>query len=313
MKMKKCCLRKGQTNKYFGKMIISFIWIVFYLSVSSAQNQNNFGYLQLNLGDKYDYYRIKYPPDYFSNFTDSIQLGDYEFSSFINDTVRIDGKKYFIITNFIWDAKGDTIRIDTEGNLLFRFHGVETMLFKFSGKENETWEIGSINFGLDSKGNILKLPIATMSNCLKFIVGASKYPIYYFAPLFGRVVLCNNKGNIALGKAVINGIEYRGVTSIKKNIDNINSKNFKLFPCYPNPFNPETVIRFELSKCGMIIIYIYNVTGKMVREISNYYYSPGKYEVKWDGRDNNGNRLSTGVYIYHIGNYGISEKMLLIK
>jgi hypothetical protein len=101
--------------------------------------------------------------------------------------------------------------------------------------------------------------------------------------------------------------------------DNLNSDSnpysFKVFPNYPNPFNPVTTIQYYLPKSVNVHISIYNSLGQMLRIIENSYQHAGSHKVKWDGRDNQNISLSSGVYICHLqlGSIKESIKLLLLK
>jgi len=66
---------------------------------------------------------------------------------------------------------------------------------------------------------------------------------------------------------------------------------------YPNPFNPETTIEYTTTKEGQINLAILNILGREVRKLVDEYHGPGYYAVKWDGKDNAGNKVSTGIYL----------------
>jgi parallel beta-helix repeat protein len=89
---------------------------------------------------------------------------------------------------------------------------------------------------------------------------------------------------------------------------------------YPNPFNPETWIPYQLHESSEVVIRIYNVSGELVREFSLGYKSAGIYtnqdrSAYWDGRNEAGERVSSGVYFYNIqaGNYNAIMKMVISK
>ncbi|MBN2093428.1 T9SS type A sorting domain-containing protein, partial [candidate division KSB1 bacterium] len=84
---------------------------------------------------------------------------------------------------------------------------------------------------------------------------------------------------------------------------------------YPNPFNPVTTIKFSLAQAGMTELTIYNVMGQPVRTLLNREMQAGLHEMNWDGRDEQGEMLSGGVYFYQIKTRGYSEtrKMVLLK
>jgi photosystem II stability/assembly factor-like uncharacterized protein len=84
---------------------------------------------------------------------------------------------------------------------------------------------------------------------------------------------------------------------------------------YPNPFNPETRIRYQLAKPDRVALKIYNMLGQEVRTLVNEFKSAGSFDVLWDGKDNSGQRMPNGVYLYRIETDGLvqSKKMLLLQ
>ena len=84
---------------------------------------------------------------------------------------------------------------------------------------------------------------------------------------------------------------------------------------YPNPFNPTTSINFALPEANTVALTIYNALGQEVRTLKTDYLSAGNYSVTWDGLDNSGNMITSGVYIYTMtaGNHNFSKKMLMLK
>jgi hypothetical protein len=92
---------------------------------------------------------------------------------------------------------------------------------------------------------------------------------------------------------------------------------FALKQNYPNPFNPSTTIAFSIpeSHRGAVSLRIYNMLGAVVRELLSGDLAPGHYTKVWDGLDNAGQRLASGLYIYQLraGNFSASRKLLLMK
>jgi hypothetical protein len=85
----------------------------------------------------------------------------------------------------------------------------------------------------------------------------------------------------------------------------------------PNPFNPATTIRFMVPAGGPqpYSLRIYDVRGALVRELGNGQISSGTHNVRWDGRDDRGAGVSSGVYLYRItvGSENLTGKMALLK
>jgi hypothetical protein len=90
---------------------------------------------------------------------------------------------------------------------------------------------------------------------------------------------------------------------------------FELKQNYPNPFNPSTVISFQLPQNEVVNLEIYNTLGQKVRTLLNETQEAGQYEIVWDGKNNSGNELSSGVYLYRLtaGNYVKVMKMMLVR
>jgi beta-glucanase (GH16 family) len=89
-----------------------------------------------------------------------------------------------------------------------------------------------------------------------------------------------------------------------------------LHPCFPNPFNPVTTISFDLYESASVNLAIYDVAGKLVRElITGEAKDAGRHEVIWNGRDDSGRIASAGIYLYKLDADGYSEtrRMALIK
>ena len=82
-------------------------------------------------------------------------------------------------------------------------------------------------------------------------------------------------------------------------------KEFALSQNYPNPFNPTTVIEYALPKASQVRIQIYNILGQKVRELVDEHQEPGYKIIRWDGKDDSGVEVSSGVYFYRIaaGNF----------
>lgn len=93
-------------------------------------------------------------------------------------------------------------------------------------------------------------------------------------------------------------------------------ETFTLHQNYPNPFNPSTTIGFDVPNINTLVkLEIYNILGQKVKTLVNDVYAAGRYSVKWDGTNDAGVQVSTGVYIYRVqaGNVVQSKKLTFIK
>lgn len=85
---------------------------------------------------------------------------------------------------------------------------------------------------------------------------------------------------------------------------------------YPNPFNPTTEIRFSIPKESYIAIKIFDVIGREVTTLLNEQRSAGTYKIVWNGKNNSGNEVSSGIYFYHFqadDKFSQTNKMLFLK
>jgi hypothetical protein len=92
-------------------------------------------------------------------------------------------------------------------------------------------------------------------------------------------------------------------------------RQFSLKQNYPNPFNPETTIRYQLAEPGLVRLEIFNLRGQQIRTLVNERRSAGAYSVKWDGRDDSGRSVASGVFLYRLnaGESTESRKLVLIR
>ncbi|MCD6161598.1 MAG: T9SS type A sorting domain-containing protein [candidate division Zixibacteria bacterium] len=121
------------------------------------------------------------------------------------------------------------------------------------------------------------------------------YHSYYY-----RISAIDNQDNISEYSEQI-GVIFTGFDDFN---DTIIPRMAVLHQNYPNPFNQNTIIRYYLPNVGYqpaeVELYIYDILGRQVRQLVNERRYPGEYEVIWDGRDDNGQSLSSGVYFYRM-------------
>jgi hypothetical protein len=114
--------------------------------------------------------------------------------------------------------------------------------------------------------------------------------------------------NLGIG----NGIELVRVNTTSDVNDNVlQVSGFKLYPNYPNPFNPSTQIKFSIAKNASVDLFVYDITGKRVSTLLNNEFKPaGEYEITFNAAG-----LSSGVYYCQVkvGNNSLTQKMILIK
>jgi hypothetical protein len=89
----------------------------------------------------------------------------------------------------------------------------------------------------------------------------------------------------------------------------------KLGNNYPNPFNPETTINYSLKDNAAIKLEVFDIKGRMIKKLVDGRQNAGVYSVIWNGIDENGHQVSSGIYFYRItaGSYRATKKMILMK
>jgi hypothetical protein len=92
-------------------------------------------------------------------------------------------------------------------------------------------------------------------------------------------------------------------------------QEYELAQNYPNPFNPGTMLAFDVPVDGHVNLSVFNVLGQRVRTLTDRDYVAGRYELEWNGRDDNGKLVASGVYFYRLtaGESVLTKKMMLLK
>ena len=93
-------------------------------------------------------------------------------------------------------------------------------------------------------------------------------------------------------------------------------REFALHQNFPNPFNPDTTIKYDLSESADVTLQIYNVLGQVVRTlVASEAQNAGRYQIRWNGMDDRGVSVSSGIYFYRIsaGEFQNVRKLMLLK
>ena len=112
----------------------------------------------------------------------------------------------------------------------------------------------------------------------------------------------------------------RGILMLQQLLEALIPKETSLLPNYPNPFNPETWIPYQLSESAEVTLHIYAVNGRLIRTLALGHQPAGMYQSKsraayWDGRNEVGEPVASGVYFYTLTakDFTATRKMLILK
>ena len=197
----------------------------------------------------------------------------------------------------LWDVETRTLitTIDDVNSLTFSPNGKIMVL-----KNNETPSISLWSTATQA-------PIAT-------IQGIPSTPI--FSPDWSTLASNHRNTIILADMGILNGM----FTAAPAGIHLTPPPMTALLPNYPNPFNPETWIPFRLAEDADVMLTIYDVSGKEVRSLDIGHTKTGVHEsrnkaIYWDGRNDLGENVASGVYFYHLkaGEYSATKRMVILK
>ncbi|MCC7262050.1 MAG: carboxypeptidase regulatory-like domain-containing protein [Candidatus Latescibacteria bacterium] len=122
-------------------------------------------------------------------------------------------------------------------------------------------------------------------------------------------------GSVSIDRDMRWDIDLAGATTAVAEEEATRPQGFTLSPNYPNPFNPTTTIRFSLPQAGEAELAIYNLLGQRVATLVRGVQEAGSHVLQWNGRDDQGRELASGVYFYRLqaGAQVETRKLLLLR
>ena len=202
-----------------------------------------------------------------------------------------------------------TVSFDSKAAYIQNGSGLTAMQFKLAGKDI-------------AKAGLVMGPSAQGMELSYNVVGDTMYVALYNFKNNGIVsdergmLFTLTDGYFKELKELI-GSDAKG-ESVEINVTNdgeIIPKDYQLYQNYPNPFNPNTTIRYALPNPGDVELIIYNILGQKVWDHRVTSQKPGYYEVVWNGKNNYGSPVASGIYIYQLrsGKFFTQKKMSLLK
>lgn len=240
----------------------------------------------------------------------------------VGDSVLSNGHQYFILSQN--DIMGSRY-VRTDSNSVFYLNpytGQEQRVFNLNSQLGDTVRISWGPFATTKLVSIDSMNIfGVRYRVLTFEVEGLLYAVLRFCERFGPMTEWRYSdppppwpewGRELVGCS-INGIQYGhtlDVTQVKAA-----PTSFELYQNYPNPFNPETEISFLIPFRSTVTLRVFDITGKEIRTLIHQIESAGIRTVRWDGRDANGNQVSSGVYLYELtaASTRQAKRMLLLR
>lgn len=117
------------------------------------------------------------------------------------------------------------------------------------------------------------------------------------------------------GIVEIDRITFCEDLSVEELVEFVSKIPIRLLGNYPNPFNPETTISFEIAQPGRTIAEVYNVKGQKVRVLLDEMLGTGSHSIVWDGRNDRNRKVSSGMYLYRVSVNGaeLYSRMIMLK
>ncbi len=151
----------------------------------------------------------------------------------------------------------------------------------------------------------------------KTIFFIENYDTPFYHTTQDRVETCNMKFAAEMTKISLSMLASQNGTDVTVDVKDNTQKisSYQLFSNYPNPFNPSTTIRYRIKNNERVSLKIYNTLGQEIRTLVKAVRTAGEHSVQWDGKDNHGVAVSSGIYIYRLqaGNFVKSNKMTLMR
>jgi hypothetical protein len=294
--------------KTAASFALSLLMWVSFSQVSVAHE-----YYPLALGNEW-FYRAVGLPTGDSTIDGSVRV--------VGDTVLSNGQRYFVLSQD--DIMGGRF-VRTDSTYVFYFNpytGQEQRVFKLNGQIGDTTQISWGPYAIVRVSAIDTLMIlGERLRIITFQVDGLLYAVMRLCERFGPMTEWRYSdppqpwpewGRELVG-CIINGVHYGHTLDVPERTPA--PESFELYQNFPNPFNPETHIAYTLWSRHIVSLRVLDITGKDVRNLVHQVETAGQRTVAWDGRDNFGRSVSSGVYLYELSTPSTRQvkRMLLLK
>ena len=241
----------------------------------------------------------------------------------IKDSI-MNGKRYFFFSNYYrirYDsATSNLLEFDSPGCSIYPY---DKIIDSLASRINDT--LFCVYAGI-----FTRICTDTLNTNIFGFTNVKTKSFHYSGLIESNVTYAMNFGIIARGGidqwgtggwtylrgCKINGIVYGDtILSFIKQISSTIPKKYNLYQNFPNPFNPTSKIKFQITKLSDVKLMVYDVLGREVATLVNEQLRPGTYEVDWNARHSGSSSYPSGVYFYRLSTEDFSavKKMLLIK
>jgi len=296
----------------YKSQIVLFI-IIYQLSQVIASAQINtleyLSYYPLHVGDKWQYKEEIYEPS-----SETIPTVSYPIIEVVGDTTLDNGRHYF--------------NLSRNGSRYYQYQRIDTLklcVYEYSKGACENYEKEILYLKYEPDSTIIQYNCndeyfeispwdTNIINNYHDYLTMQSYDLMKNIGLIGywedEVYPC---GGMRLIAANVGAIQYGKFLNIENN--NYSPNLFLLHQNYPNPFNPETTIQFELPQNTHVRLEIYNLLGQRVTTLLDKHKPAGHHTLKWDGKDQMGNDVASGIYFYKLvaGDFCQIKKMVLTR
>lgn len=227
------------------------------------------------------------------------------------------GNSYFTGTHYYWS--GIVMKFDPDGGILWRKCINSSDLNGYVSRsicldKNFNVVVTGTDYGFDEPYTIIRMfnSVGVQTGTVSLdnyrmnptLIASNQYFFYLISGEYSDIYN-NERISVMCFDTKEDGIDEPAQTP----------EEFSLYPNYPNPFNPQTIIAYDLPEPGKVNLEVYNLRGQKIRTIVNQMQSEGKYYQVWNAEDDDGRKVASGIYFYNlkIGDRFASKKMILIR
>lgn len=301
------------------KNINQIILLIFVLSLIEIESKNygqcfaqEFDLFPLNIGNWYQYEYTFSDSEDWMGYLDYILIDsglvEYEVTDSIvsNDTIAWIITQLSNIERYQWDVNEHSdSSYSIQASDTFKLYESTTgahQLFNNQWSNAPIWRLSSINRFSYSQDTLIAFSDSYGFDSLWFNTNSGLYKRKYYWYYEGI-----NRYYDRMYAQLLNT-----KVSVKQD-DYSHPINMKLFQNFPNPFNPDTQIHYEIKEDSKITLEIFNILGEHIKTLVDGQKPIGIYQTQWDGIDKHNKKVPSGIYLCRLSTYGYVQTIKMIK